>query len=565
MSKLDLDININSPGGKQTLGELRKEIKSLTSEVLQAEEGSKEFLAALNKLAHAKDKLQDLNKAVNALDPGGRAAAFAKLGSTLANGFQAATGAMALFGVQSEDLQKTLLKVQAATAFAQGIQGLKDLGKEIIHVGNIIKIAFAANPVLLIITAIVALGAAIFAIANNVTEYTGEVDKLNDALKTQKINEEEITRVTNNQITALTGIAGKEREILELRKLQIQEQIKTIQASIALNEQKLKETIINDTLLESVTKLFAGETTYRITKAKNIKEQLDLVEKDKKSLDELTAKLTGSITQITNFDKQELDKKTANHKKFLEDKKKAEDDAFALYIEDLKQRGQSERAETESTNKMLADQKALDDAEELRLKKEQEDKLYQISVDATAKSDALDKKKLDDEKKLADAKKTIQQDSFNILASLGTIFINNQKKLEKFNKAAALTQLVLDTAQAISALVKNSEANPLNAPTGGLAGIVQFASGIARILANIAKAKQLLSSVGETPSISLSGGGGGSTAGSITSGNASSGVQFPQNTSTNLQDGKPIKAYVVETEITTSQRKIQNVEERATI
>ena len=58
----------------------------------------------------------------------------------------------------------------------------------------------------------------------------------------------------------------------------------------------------------------------------------------------------------------------------------------------------------------------------------------------------------------------------------------------------ALVQIGIDTAQAISALTKNSEANPLNAVTGGIAGIAQFASGIARILANIAKAKQLLTS-----------------------------------------------------------------------
>ena len=64
-----------------------------------------------------------------------------------------------------------------------------------------------------------------------------------------------------------------------------------------------------------------------------------------------------------------------------------------------------------------------------------------------------------------------------------------QKKLEKLNKATALVQIGIDTAKAISALVAQSSANPLNSVTGGVAGIAQYASGIVQILTNVAKAK----------------------------------------------------------------------------
>ena len=63
----------------------------------------------------------------------------------LASGFQAAQGAAALFGSENEDLQKTLLKVQSAMAFTEGIKGIAGLGDSFKALGNIIK----ANPLLL--------------------------------------------------------------------------------------------------------------------------------------------------------------------------------------------------------------------------------------------------------------------------------------------------------------------------------------------------------------------------------------------------------------------------------
>lgn len=50
-----------------------------------------------------------------------------KMASGLASGFAAVQGAAALFGAENENLEKTLVKVQAAMAIAQGIGGMKDL------------------------------------------------------------------------------------------------------------------------------------------------------------------------------------------------------------------------------------------------------------------------------------------------------------------------------------------------------------------------------------------------------------------------------------------------------
>ena len=122
-------------------------------------------------------------------------------------------------------------------------------------------------------------------------------------------------------------------------------------------------------------------------------------------------------------------------------------------------------------------------------------------------------KSIEGQKKKADALLSIEQSLYNGAAALGQLFIKDSKKLEQFQKAQALIQIGIDTAKAISALVAASQANPANGVTGGLAGVAQFASGIAQILTNVAKAKQLLTS----PSASVSGGGGGGSAASSSS------------------------------------------------
>ncbi len=73
------------------------------------------------------------------------------------------------------------------------------------------------------------------------------------------------------------------------------------------------------------------------------------------------------------------------------------------------------------------------------------------------------------------------------------MLIKDQAKAAKLNKAAALFQLGVDTAKAISALVAAANSNPLNGVTAGGAGIAQYVAGAIQIATNMAKAKQILS------------------------------------------------------------------------
>jgi len=153
------------------------------------------------------------------------------------------------------------------------------------------------------------------------------------------------------------------------------------------------------------------------------------------------------------------------------------------------------------------------------------------------------------------------------LTNLGNAFIKDQKKLEKFNKASALVQIGIDTAKAISALVAASNQNPANGVTGGLAGITQFASGILQITANIAKAKQLLTSPSSSPS-------GGASSSSSSGSSSSVALAVPQvnlfgqgnnantasaPTAVNAPQNFVVQAVVSETDITNTQNKIDKI------
>jgi len=181
-------------------------------------------------------------------------------------------------------------------------------------------------------------------------------------------------------------------------------------------------------------------------------------------------------------------------------------------------------------------------------------------------------KQIAEDQKTRDAKLAFAKDTVDGLTSLGGLLIKDQKKLEKFNKASALVQIGIDTAKAISALVANSQANPMNSLTAGAAGIAQFATGIIQIATNVAKAKQILTSPGATPS-GGSGGGGGDTGGGTSAatvlpqsaqlfGSANTGSSFSAGGSSS-SSSMTVTAVVSETQVTSVQDKINRINKSA--
>jgi hypothetical protein len=116
--------------GTESVKSLKTQIREATAEAVQLArkfgEFSPEATAAAQKVAKLKDEMGDFQQRVAGLNPD-KFQAIAGVTQGIAGGISAATGAMALFGAESEDAQKTLAKVQGAIAFSQGIQQLLDM------------------------------------------------------------------------------------------------------------------------------------------------------------------------------------------------------------------------------------------------------------------------------------------------------------------------------------------------------------------------------------------------------------------------------------------------------
>lgn len=106
-----------------------------------------------------------------------------------------------------------------------------------------------------------------------------------------------------------------------------------------------------------------------------------------------------------------------------------------------------------------------------------------------------------DQQKLQQERLQALQSSFSAFGDFITasfeLIGGEGEKSAKFQKLATLAKIAFDTASAISSLVASSSANPANATTFGAAGIAQYVSGFARIIANIAQAKKILTSAPE--------------------------------------------------------------------
>jgi hypothetical protein len=112
---------------------LKKQLREATLELQAAREKfgelSDEAVLAAQNVANIRDEIQGANEAAQLFDPGARFQALTNAASTAAGGIAAAQGALALFGGESEDVEKALLKVQSAMALSQGLSQLKDIGK----------------------------------------------------------------------------------------------------------------------------------------------------------------------------------------------------------------------------------------------------------------------------------------------------------------------------------------------------------------------------------------------------------------------------------------------------
>ena len=609
-------IRVETDGGK-SLSELKQEFKDTQKTLEGLTKGTKDYITTLNNLGAIKDDIGDLNDEIKAFNPQGKIAALGNVMGGVASGIQGAVGAMALFGVESEETQKMLLKVQAASAFADGIKGIVGMGDAFKVLGNVLK----ANPIMLIATIVIAIGAALFALKDKVKiigdafDFVGKIigivvqgfKDLTDfmGLTSNASDDLAATQIANAKKTGDAIVSRYDREIERA----------AAAGKNTLDLEKKKQLAIIETLrLEAIAIVTAARARGEFTDEEN-KRFTELIALTQKAADAVVIIDIKKNKQIQdNNTKAAEEKNKADEekaKKDLENLRKAQE-SYEIYLQKLKEiKDKADADKKLSEDKAKADEAqgnadALAIAEEWLKSKAALDEFYnsqtyagqlenlQIQMDAelalvegneAAKQlirEEYAQKTKDLNLTVANANLEIAQQSNDAMQGLSDLFFSVKmanlekgsaaelkaaKQQFKVNKALAITNGIISTIQGvINALTAQSS---LPEPYATILRVVSAVSVAAAGAANVAKISAQQFNPGATS------GGGGATA-SLGSAGGGVALEPPSSGSTSLNaDGTikaamgnsqpTIKAVVVETDITTSQKRVNTIEERASL
>ena len=473
-----IDLTVKKPDFKSMKSEIKELTIAAQQAVMQFGEFSPEARKAEAALASARDRMEDFNDRVKAVNPD----KFAQLNtvvSGVARGFQAAQGAMALFGNQSKDLEKTMVKLQGAMALAEGLEGLGKVQQQfgalasnikggVINafkaLGNMSTLAFGA------------LGIAITLIITNFDTLKKAVMSLIPGLSKMV----DFVGGLVQQFTDWVGITSAQDRALE----------KLNKTTSKANEQLDREIA----LLQA-----RGD-------------QVGVFNKQRQKLDNDLAQARANYGKNTEkeWGKIILDTKNAleilkiEEKKYNDDRAKAAGDAEAARLKAIKDKKdqaakdlEAENAKNKKHEQELQDElseirgaQIVKNADQLKAQTAQDILDYQIYLDKKKKAD--DKAK-DDQLRNDAAIKQSKQDLYAASVDLANAVIGLAGEQTKTGKILAVSVIAADTAMALTAALKVSQSpSPDNLATGGLAGAAKYVGLAAMILTNAKRARDIL-------------------------------------------------------------------------
>jgi hypothetical protein len=551
-----IDLTVKKP----SFGSIKSEIKQLS---LEAQRAVKEFGAfspearrAEQALAEARDMMEDFNDRVAALNPD----KFAQINTVVqgvARGFQAAQGAVALFGNQSEELEKTLVKLQGAMALAEGLEGLGKVQQQFGALANTIK-GKVVNAFTTLRGAITASGIGLLAVALGYV--VGNFEKLSAAVTNAIPGLKTVSAIVGNlvqQFTDFIGVTSQAERNYKAFKKSIEVTNAELQGQIdILSAQGNKETEI----FELRKKIVENELNL-IKKRRN--EGVKLTEEEVAEEARLYAELTVKKKVIDAEEKKyNEDKEKENEAKRKERLKRLQDIENQIEDEQIKKRITNSKDEYKRlNNEQVASINQLSRwySEQIALangNKEEIQKLDKLYAEKSLANEAEFNQKRTElnrkaDQQIMDAKLSMAKSTVDGLTSLNTILTEEEKKRENIQKGIALVEIAIDSAIAFSGL--NAESAQASAKVAGILGpatplftAAYYAQGVARILANVAKAKQVLS--------------GGSGQGGVSASPIA--INPPNLTSSSLptetEVGYPQRVFVTEGDISRSQARVGN-------
>jgi hypothetical protein len=539
-------IQVDGSQATQSLGGIRKEIKSANAELINAQKQfgdySAEALAAAKKVATLKDSIAEAAETANLFDPGKKFQVFAGALSAVAGGFTAVQGAVGLLGVKSEEVEKSILKVQSALALSQGLSTIADSAKDFQRLAAIVKTnvvsAFSTLRGAIIATGLGALAVGLGLVIANFETVKKVVLNFIPGLGT-------LADFVGNLVTKFTdfiGVTSEADRVLE---------------KLSKTNAKANENI------EARVKLLTAQggkekEIYALQKEANANETNALRER---------LKLTGTLTEEEAKRFRDLKVESAvldaTEKKRIADKNaQAAKEAEARQKEkDRIRKDYEEGQELIRREKELATN--LTQTQILGVTAAGKDALVATQVVAKGVTDAIivsATQQADAKKQLTDYEKKLEEEKFNAQLGLATQTLSIIGGLVDQNSAAgkaiAVTQAIINTYQGASKALAQ----------GGIFGPVAAAATIAAGLINV---KKIIST--KVPSAKGTGNVAESGSPSMSMASAPIAPSAPiQNTVTQLDQGTinqmgsaAGRAYVVESDITNQQEKIVRINRAA--
>jgi hypothetical protein len=565
-----IDIKVQG-NADQAVGSLRSQLREAQADVAKLSDKfgatSAEAVKAAQKAAELKDRIGDAKALTDAFNPDAKFKALTSSLAGVAGGFAAVQGGMALFGVQSKEVEATLLKVQSAMALSQGIQAVgesvdsfKQLSAVIQNSTAFQKINSAATTVAAVIqkvftgavnttsvafnslkAAIVATGiGALVVLIGTAIQYMNSMgDETEEAARKQDLLNDAVDRSNAALSEELKGIdyvnkarrsraiiAGQsESEIVKIEKEANQERL----AALKSNQERQLELLNN-------------------SKGDRKKQQEAVVKADKEYYDEINRQELDRLQKqadnsVKAREKQDSEAAKAKEKRISDyEKDKAETIKQSEEIDEL----------TYNFRKGAVQKIALINTE---------------SINAKLKEDQLlvekEKENSDARVKLAEAEAAAKE---ALIAKTASVLSRGADLLGKntaAGKAMAIAAATINTYQGITAELATKTVTPFE---------------IGLKIANVAIiAATGFKAVKDIISVKVPGGGGGGAApsgGGMAGGAGATAPQFNVVGSTGVnqlagvmgaQQQTPVQAYVVANNVTTAQSLDRNIIQSATL
>jgi hypothetical protein len=615
-----IDIKVQG-NADQAVGSLRSQLREAQADVAALSDKfgatSNEAINAAKRAGELKDKIGDAKALTDAFNPDAKFKALSSSLGGVAGGFAAVQGGMALFGKQSEDVEKTLLKVQSAMALSAGLQSIGESVDSFKQLGAVVKsysivqkaltagqwlwnAAMAANPIGLIIAGIAALIAAGVALTNyfkssaeasekNATAIKNNSQALKNEIKAANDNSKAL-EINNNHKLAMAKASGASAAAIRKLELKlIDEQIAYANSSREIAKNTYEK---NKNTLASLKANDADE--------EQIKSQEDLTKKALDNFGKQTQYLRDSVDKKkeiqlrqqvevkqaeTNHNTEIRDKQKEHQKELAEIRKKAHEDDLKQKEEWAKQARDKQREESYTAmDDIEAARKANEESllTEQELATQRENEAYKIKYDNAVKNGfdteeleiqhlnninainlTAQQKQYDDDKAASDAKikiteleKKAKLEAADAVANTLSGMADLLGKETAAGKAAAVASATINTFSSAQKAYDATVGIPYVGPV-----LAPINAGIA-IMAGIKNVKSILA-------VKVPGGGGGGSAPTAggAAGAAATAPQFNMvgNTGVNQlaqtlgQEQPPIKTYVTAGDVTTGQSLNRNI------